>query len=276
MKNTAKRILLSAVLALCLLLAATSGLADTDVTGVWTLSAVSVEGFTMPLSILGENISITVTFSADGTGVMDASAAGESALTEVTWTQSGDRVRMSDNRDTLEMILEGEELHMEVEGVTMVFVRSGEAPASSARNSGTPAEGAALNMSQTGSNGVTITALGIRESSGSTSWNKAPDGKVYVLVNFEVENNTGDDYYVNTLFCFTAYQDGKELDSMDFGVFAEQQGELAKELENGQKAVGELGWPVDKDWQELEIRFTPQLFGRETLTFVLHRSDLAE
>ena len=67
--------------------------------------------------------------------------------------------------------------------------------------------------------------------------------------------------------------DDSKLD-FSFGALLEAEGSIDMTLDPGKNGTGEIGYEVDPNWQTLEIKFTPELFGSESYTFTFSRSDL--
>lgn len=115
---------------------------------------------------------------------------------------------------------------------------------------------------------VVVTLLDVTESSGST-YNKPAVGNVFVLCEFEIENNSSGDIGVSSIMSFDCYCDDYATSSslsatLERGNKAQLDGSVA----SGKKMNGVIGYEVPKDWKELEVRFTPSFWSRKDITFV--------
>ncbi len=131
-----------------------------------------------------------------------------------------------------------------------------------------------LNETAVCRNGMKITATRIRESKGSI-WNKPDSGKVFVLVQFVIENNTGETQTISSILMFDGYEDDFALD-FDFGALMEADNTIDLTIAAGKKGRGEMGWQLERGWNELEIHFKPEAWGSEEIVFILTRSDLTQ
>lgn len=115
---------------------------------------------------------------------------------------------------------------------------------------------------------VVVTLLDVTESSGST-YNKPAVGNVFVLCEFEIENNSSGDIGVSSIMSFDCYCDDYATSSslsatLERGNKAQLDGSVA----SGKKMNGVIGYEVPKDWKELEVRFTPSFWSRKDIVFV--------
>ena len=120
---------------------------------------------------------------------------------------------------------------------------------------------------------VTATLVKVSESKGNKGY-KPADGNVYLICEFKVENNNTEDLFLSTMICFntscddTTYQLSVEALAISAlsGVF-----QMDQMVETGKKVNGVVGYEVPKGWKELKIRFTPQGWGGDSMTFVASR-----
>lgn len=115
---------------------------------------------------------------------------------------------------------------------------------------------------------VVVTLLDVTESYGST-YNKPTAGNVFVLCEFEIENNSSGDIGVSSIMSFDCYCDDYATSSslsatLERGNKAQLDGSVA----SGKKMNGVIGYEVPKDWKELEVRFTPSFWSRKDIVFV--------
>ena len=114
--------------------------------------------------------------------------------------------------------------------------------------------------------GITITLLNITESKGS--YFITPDsGKVFLLAEFLVENNTRNEVTVSTLLDFDAYADDFALD-YDFAAIMACENTLDVTLKSGKKAKGQIAYSVDRNWRVFEVEYKPDFWSSESYTFI--------
>ena len=117
-------------------------------------------------------------------------------------------------------------------------------------------------------NGIEITFISVTENKGSTYF-KPADGKVYVLCEFEIVNNSDDELNVSSLLNFDAYCDDY---SCDISISALAQKGNKEQLDGtvaiGKKMKGVVGYEIAKDWAELEIQYQPNILSNDKVTFL--------
>lgn len=121
--------------------------------------------------------------------------------------------------------------------------------------------------------GVSATLVKVSESKGSKAY-KPEDGAVYLICEFKVENETADDVFLSTLICFAttcdeaSYQISIEAMAISAlaGVF-----QLDQVVEAGKKVTGVIGYEVPVGWKNLKVRFTPQGWGGDSISFEAKR-----
>ena len=117
-------------------------------------------------------------------------------------------------------------------------------------------------------NGLSATLIGVTENNGS-EFNTPAEGKVYVLCEFEFENNSDSDIAISSAMSFEASCDGYAT-SLNFGALVEKgdKEQLDGTVGVGKKFRGVIGYEVPKDWKKLEIKFTPDVWSDTKITFV--------
>lgn len=93
------------------------------------------------------------------------------------------------------------------------------------------------------------------------------EGKVFIVCNFLVENNTDSDLNISYLY-FQAYEDGYTTDAYIFtdGVGVE---DLSGTASPGKKIKGALVYEVSEDFSELELEYEPSLWSNKKVTFLV-------
>lgn len=115
---------------------------------------------------------------------------------------------------------------------------------------------------------IVVTLVDVQESDGS-QFNRPADGNVFVLCEFEIENNSQNEIAVSSLMSFTAYCDDYSCNiSLSATIENENKSQLDGQVAAGKKMNGVIGYEVPADWEELEIRFTPNFWSGKEMTFV--------
>lgn len=115
---------------------------------------------------------------------------------------------------------------------------------------------------------VVATLTDVRESEGS-QFNKPTDGNVFVLCEFEIENNSQSEIAVSSLMSFSAYCDDYSLNySLGAVMESGSNNQLDGQIAAGKKMNGFIGYEVPADWKELEIHFTPDVWFGNDIVFV--------
>ena len=117
-------------------------------------------------------------------------------------------------------------------------------------------------------NNIVVTFVGISKSTGST-YNKPGDGKVFILCEFEIVNNSKEELAVSSLMSFEAYYDDYSCD-LSFGALMEkgEKNQLDGSVAPGKKMKGVVGYEIPADWKELEIQYTLNLLSDDKIVFV--------
>ncbi len=129
-------------------------------------------------------------------------------------------------------------------------------PASSAE------ETATYGIGQTAvSNEVKMTLVSAKKSTGS-EYNKPESGKVFVLCEFNIENNSKSDLAISSVASFEAYVDSYSVNESLTGLIEKgNKNQLDGNIAAGKKMDGVIAYEVPKDWKALEIRLNPQIFS---------------
>lgn len=117
-------------------------------------------------------------------------------------------------------------------------------------------------------NNINVTLLSVNESKGS-DYNKPSEGKVFVLAEFEIENNSDKEISVSSIMSFEAYCDGYST-SPNLSALLEKgdKDQLDGTVAAGKKMKGAIGYEVPTGWSELEIHFTPDVWTGKKIVFI--------
>lgn len=120
-------------------------------------------------------------------------------------------------------------------------------------------------------NDIQVTMLNYVESNGS-EYNSPADGNVFVLVEFEIANNSDSDLAVSSMMSFEAYADDYALNySLSAIMEAESGSQLDGTIAPGKKMKGEIGYEVPADWSNMEIHFTDSLWSDSDFVFEINK-----
>lgn len=120
-------------------------------------------------------------------------------------------------------------------------------------------------------NDVKVTMTRYEESMGS-EWNHPSSGNVFVMVEFEIENNSKSDLNISSLMSFNAYADNYSVNfSLNAHLDKSSETQLDGAIAPGKKMRGWIGWEVPADWSEMEIHFTEDVWFGSTVKFVINK-----
>ena len=116
-------------------------------------------------------------------------------------------------------------------------------------------------------NDVQVTLMGYEESTGS-EYNTPSEGNVFVLVNFEIANNSDSDLAVSSAMSFDAYADDYALNySLSALIEKSDSTQLDGSVAPGKKMNGWIGYEVPADWSNIEIHFTDNVWSSSEFVF---------
>lgn len=113
---------------------------------------------------------------------------------------------------------------------------------------------------------IAVTLLNVTESNGG-NYMTPEDGKVFLICEFEIENNSSKDIAVSSLMSFEAYIDDYSTTLDLSALVSANKSQLDGTVAAGKKMNGIIGYSADKGWQELEIRFTPDFWAGKDIIF---------
>lgn len=96
-----------------------------------------------------------------------------------------------------------------------------------------------------------------------------PDsGNVFLFCEFSIENKSSKDISISSIMSFEAYVDDYSTNMSMTGTLAADKGQLDGTVASGKKMSGVIGYEVPADWKTLEIRFTPDFWSGNDITFI--------
>lgn len=113
---------------------------------------------------------------------------------------------------------------------------------------------------------VVVTLVNVSESSGK-DYTKPTDGNVFVLCEFEIENNSDKDIVVSSIMSFETYIDNYTTNQSLSALLCTDKTQLDGTVAAGKKMNGVIGYEASQDWNEVEIRFTPDFWAGKDIIF---------
>ncbi len=115
---------------------------------------------------------------------------------------------------------------------------------------------------------ITVTLISVTESTGS-AYNTPTEGNVFLICEFEIENDSSKEISISSMMSFDAYCDDY---ACNFSLSALLEKGNKKQLDgtvaSGKKFNGVVGYEVAAEWREFEIHFTPDFWFGKDIIFV--------
>ncbi len=115
-------------------------------------------------------------------------------------------------------------------------------------------------------NDVVVTLVSVKENKGG-NYMTPSDGKIFVVCEFEIENNSSSEISVSSMMSFEAYVDDYSTNMNLSAMLSTEKSQLDGTVAAGKKMNGVIGYEVDPDWKNIEIRFTPDFWAGKDITF---------
>ena len=115
-----------------------------------------------------------------------------------------------------------------------------------------------------------VTAKDLQESKGDNYF-KPEDGKVFVGVNFEIENISDETQNISSILLFDAYADDIKCEYSLSANVAFGNGTLDGELSPGKKLLGWYAVEVPEEWVQIELDFKDELFSDGKAKFIFDK-----
>lgn len=115
-------------------------------------------------------------------------------------------------------------------------------------------------------NDVNVTLLGVTESTGQ-QFLAPTDGNVFVLFEFDIDNQSDSEIAISSMLSFEAYFDDYAASISISAMSASGQNQLDGSVAAGKKMTGVVGYEAPADWSEAEIRFTPNFWNGQEIVF---------
>lgn len=124
---------------------------------------------------------------------------------------------------------------------------------------------------QPGKHRDTVMMVSYSENEGS-EYNKPTDGNEYVIVDFEIVNNSENEITVSSALSFDGYADDYAL---NYSFAAMMENETSNQLDGtiapGKKMDGMVGFEVPKDWKTIEIHFKDDVWSNSKFKFEIEK-----
>lgn len=116
-------------------------------------------------------------------------------------------------------------------------------------------------------NDVQVTMVNYTQNSGS-EYNKPSDGNEFVLVEFEIANNSDSEINISSMASFEAYADDYALNySLNALLEKNDANQLDGTIAAGKKMNGVIGYEVPADWKTIEIHFKDNVWSSNKFKF---------
>lgn len=115
---------------------------------------------------------------------------------------------------------------------------------------------------------IQVTLTQYKETNGS-EWNRPADGKVFLLAEFEIVNNSDDDLTVSSMLSFEAYADDYALEYSLSAMIDNENAQLDGSVGAGKKMKGWIGYEVPSDYKNVEIQFVDNVWSDNPFKFVI-------
>lgn len=120
-------------------------------------------------------------------------------------------------------------------------------------------------------NGVKTTMLSAEEYPGK-QYMMPTDGNVFLVCQFEIENDSSAEITVSSMVSFNAYCDDY---SVNLSVTGEMLEDSWKTLDGtvapGKKINGVIAYEIPQDWQKMEISYTPSFWSGHDVQFEINK-----
>lgn len=120
--------------------------------------------------------------------------------------------------------------------------------------------------------GLQITLLSATESKGQ-EYNTPAAGNIFLLLDFEIVNNSKKDFTFSMLDYESYCDDYSVSDSVEAELIDEAEGKnsLGGTVAPGKKLRGVLGYEIPEGYKNFEIKISPSLWSSKDITFVLSK-----
>lgn len=116
-------------------------------------------------------------------------------------------------------------------------------------------------------NDIEVTFVSCTKSTGQQFF-KPEDGNVFLTCEFLIDNKSSRDIAISSILCFEAYVDDFSTAMSFTGTSLSDKPQLDGTVAAGRKMSGVIAYEVPKNWEKLEVRFTPDFWSNRDITFI--------
>lgn len=113
---------------------------------------------------------------------------------------------------------------------------------------------------------ISVTLKSVEESTGSYYLEPA-DGNIFLICEFEIENNSNSELAISSMLSFEAYIDDYaaqiDLSALTSSDLPQLDGKVAP----GKKMHGIVGYQASEEWETIEIQFLADVWANSTIKF---------
>ncbi|MCI8915432.1 MAG: DUF4352 domain-containing protein [Oscillospiraceae bacterium] len=113
---------------------------------------------------------------------------------------------------------------------------------------------------------ITVTLVDVSENNGG-NYMTPNDGKVFIVCEFDIENNSDKDIAVSSILSFEAYIDDYSANMNLSAMLSANKNQLDGSIAAGKKMNGVIGYEADPGWESIEIRFKPDFWSGSEFLF---------
>lgn len=115
-------------------------------------------------------------------------------------------------------------------------------------------------------NDIHVTLVNVSENNGG-NYMTPTDGNVFIVCEFEIENNSDTDIAVSSIMSFEAYVDDYSTSMNLSAMLSTNQKQLDGSVASGKKMNGVIGYEVPSGWSTIEVKFTPDFWSGKDIAF---------
>lgn len=115
-------------------------------------------------------------------------------------------------------------------------------------------------------NDIVVTLTDVSENNGSQFFTPT-EGNVFVICEFEIENNSSADIAVSSMLSFEAYVDDYATSMSLSAMMSVDTAQLDGTVAAGKKMHGVIGYEVPANWSNIEVRYTPDFWAGKEIIF---------
>lgn len=115
-------------------------------------------------------------------------------------------------------------------------------------------------------NDIHVTLVNVSENNGG-NYMTPTDGNVFIVCEFEIENNSDTDIAVSSIMSFEAYVDDYSTSMNLSAMLSTNQKQLDGSVAAGKKMNGVIGYEVPSGWSTIEVKFTPDFWSGKDIAF---------